>query len=50
MKGQVEAGDTIGLWTFNEELYTGRFPLQTWLPPAQEDIMRNGCVPEGTEI
>ncbi len=41
MKGQVEAGDTIGLWTFNEELYTGRFPLQTWSPPAQEDIMRN---------
>src|SRR5215831_16924462 len=30
MSGQLRAGDTLGLWTFNESLNTGRFPLQAW--------------------
>lgn len=30
MQGQLKTGDTIGLWTFAEELYAGEFPLQHW--------------------
>jgi hypothetical protein len=38
--GQLRAGDTLGVWTYNENLYAGRFPLQTWSPEAQKDITR----------
>ncbi|HEX4645482.1 MAG TPA: hypothetical protein VH598_07715 [Verrucomicrobiae bacterium] len=30
VNGQLRRGDTLGLWTFNEDVYTGRFPLQVW--------------------
>jgi hypothetical protein len=39
MGGQVHKGDTIGLWTFNEELHVGIFPLQQWSPGAHRGIM-----------
>jgi hypothetical protein len=35
---QLRPGDTLGVWTYNESLYAGRFPLQTWSPEAQEGI------------
>jgi hypothetical protein len=38
MAGQLRQGDTLGVWTFADELHTGRFPLQTWSPEAQQDI------------
>jgi hypothetical protein len=38
LDGQLQAGDTLGMWTFNEDLYAGRFPLQRWSPQAREDI------------
>jgi hypothetical protein len=38
MKDQLRTGDTLGLWTFNEELYTGMFPLQTWSPETEKKI------------
>jgi len=38
LNGQLQAGDTLGMWTFDEDLYAGRFPLQTWSPQAQKDI------------
>jgi len=38
--GQLRDGDTLGVWTYNENLYAGRFPLQTWSPEAQKDITR----------
>ena len=38
LNGQLRQGDTLGIWTFNEGLYAGRFPLQTWSPEAQRDI------------
>ena len=38
LRGQLRQGDTLGIWTFNEGLYMGRFPLQTWSPEAQQDI------------
>ncbi len=28
--GQARRGDTLGVWTFNEELYSGLLPLQQW--------------------
>jgi von Willebrand factor type A domain len=28
--GQMHPGDTLGVWTFNEQLYPGVMPLQTW--------------------
>jgi hypothetical protein len=38
MGGQMRQGDTLGVWTFNEELHTGRFPLQQWSSEAQGKI------------
>ena len=36
--GQVRRGDTIGMWTFNDSLHTGEFPLQRWSPQAAQQI------------
>lgn len=36
--GQIQQGDTLGVWTYNQELYTGRLPLQRWSKYEQEDI------------
>src|SRR5487761_2032399 len=30
MNGQMHTGDTIGVWTFNQDLHPGDFPLQAW--------------------
>ena len=38
MGGQLRPGDTLGLWTFNESLYAGRFPLQLWTASARSKI------------
>ena len=38
LDGHLRAGDTLGLWTFNEDLYAGRFPLQKWSPEVQKEI------------
>ena len=38
MGGRIRRGDTLGLWTFNEEVYAGRFPLQEWSTEEQGDI------------
>ncbi len=32
MDGQMRAGDSLGVWTFDEGLHTGQFPLQRWKP------------------
>jgi hypothetical protein len=40
MNGQMRRNDTLGVWTFNESLYTGRFPLQDWTPESRTDIAR----------
>ena len=37
MAGQLRQGDTLGVWTFNDDLYAGRFPLQNWSPETQPD-------------
>jgi hypothetical protein len=30
--GQMLAGDSFGLWTFNKEVYTGKFTVMVWDP------------------
>ena len=40
LNGQLQAGDTLGMWTFNEDLYAGQLPLQTWSPGAREEILQ----------
>jgi hypothetical protein len=30
VNGQLHSGDSIGVWTFDEDLQTGQFPLQHW--------------------
>lgn len=32
MNGQMRAGDTLGVWTFNETLHAGNLPLMRWTP------------------
>jgi hypothetical protein len=36
LSSQLQDGDSIGVWTFDENLRTGEFPLQRW---QAEDIM-----------
>src|ERR1051325_661111 len=38
MYGQIRQGDTIGVWSYNKELYTGRLPLQRWSTLEQRDV------------
>ena len=35
---QVRQGDTIGLWTFNDQLHAGQFPLQQWSAETRSGI------------
>jgi hypothetical protein len=30
--GQLHSNDSVGVWTFDEQLQTGQFPLQRWNP------------------
>jgi hypothetical protein len=32
MNGQLQLGDTIGVWAFDRKLRAGEFPLQHWIP------------------
>lgn len=38
MNGQLRPGDTIGIWTFNEELYAGQVPLLQWTPQTRQRL------------
>jgi len=39
--GRLRTGDTIGLWTFNADVYAGRLPLQQWSPATREAVASN---------
>ncbi len=41
LDGRLRPGDSIGLWTFNQEVYAGRFPLQTWTPTTRTAVTAN---------
>jgi hypothetical protein len=36
MNEQLRAGDTVGVWTFNERVYDGQVPLQVWSPQTKD--------------
>ena len=39
--GQLHNGDTIGVWTFNDDVHTGIMPLETWsVDDSDEIVMR----------
>src|ERR1017187_2754828 len=39
--GQLNPGDTIGVWTFDQVLHAGQFPLQHWEPDNAVMIASN---------
>ncbi len=36
--GDMRSGDTVGMWTFNDELRTGQFPLQRWTMATRQRV------------
>jgi hypothetical protein len=38
IKRQLRTGDTIGVWTFNDQIHAGRFPLKRWSPEGAATI------------
>ena len=41
MHGNLRAGDTIGIWTFNNELRADEAPLLEWSPETAQSIMQH---------
>jgi hypothetical protein len=41
MHGTIRPGDTIGIWTFNNELHADEAPLQTWYPNTAPAIAQD---------
>ena len=39
MGGQLHSGDSIGVWTFNQDLNTAQFPQQRWMPESAVTIV-----------
>ena len=39
--GQLHSGDSIGVWTFDQDLHVGQFPLQHWEPDNAGMITSN---------
>lgn len=40
MQGQLKNGDQLGIWTYNDRLYTGEFALVEWNEKAHNEITR----------
>src|SRR5262245_15657491 len=36
--GQIRNGDTLGVWTYNEELSAGKLPVQRWAADAARAV------------
>jgi hypothetical protein len=41
MNGQLHAGDSLGVWTFGQNLHTGKYPLLNWNPDQAAAIASN---------
>jgi len=39
--GPLHSGDSIGVWTFDQDLHAGKFPLQYWMPENAPMIASN---------
>jgi hypothetical protein len=35
--GQLHYGDSLGVWSFDQELHTGFFPLELWKPDQEDE-------------
>ncbi len=44
MGGELRKGDSLGIWTYNSQLYTGRFPIQSWSPETGKGIAQKAMV------
>ena len=40
VQGRMQAGDTFGIWTFNNKLHAGAFPMQIWAPALNTTLAR----------
>lgn len=41
VNGQLHSGDSVGVWTFDQDLHAGQFPLQHWKPDDAPMIASN---------
>jgi hypothetical protein len=41
VNGQLRSGDSVGVWTFDQALHKGQFPLQYWKPDDAPTIASN---------
>ena len=41
LNGQLHSNDSLGVWTFDQELRAGQFPLQRWKPDYAATIASN---------
>ncbi len=41
MNAQLQKGDSIGVWTYNEKLRAGRLPVQYWSPETEQVVASN---------
>lgn len=41
VNGQLHSGDSFGVWTFDQDLHAGQFPLQYWVPENATLIASN---------
>ncbi len=41
LHGQLQGGETVGLWTYDENLHAGQFPLQHWTPELSTHVASN---------
>ena len=39
--GQLHAGDSVGVWTFDQQLHAGQFPLTVWPPESAAGATSN---------
>jgi hypothetical protein len=40
LTGHMLPGTTLGVWTFNDQLSTGKFPLRAWTPESRQHTAR----------
>jgi hypothetical protein len=40
MAGQMRAGDSVGIWTYDSDVHSGRFPAQPWKPEMQPTVTK----------
>src|SRR5256885_11643023 len=38
MNHQIQQGNSLGVWTYNQQLYAGHLPLQRWATAEQQGI------------